>query len=75
MSPLLGELRRAYDILLIDAPSQSELPDARVFGRLSDGAILVVRAGETTRDTAQAAAGRLQEDGTVLLGTVLNQAL
>ena len=44
------------------------------FGRLADGVVLVVRAGETTRDIAQAAATRLQEDGTVLLGTVLNQS-
>ncbi|MBY0508268.1 MAG: polysaccharide biosynthesis tyrosine autokinase [Bryobacteraceae bacterium] len=75
MSPLLSDLRRAYDVLLIDAPSIHELPDARVFGRLADGVILVVRAGETTRDAAQAAASRLQDDGTVLLGTVLNQSL
>lgn len=74
MAPLLGQLRKSYDTLLIDAPSLSELPDARVFGRMADGAILVVRAGETTRDTAQTAAARLQEDGTVLLGTVLNQS-
>jgi succinoglycan biosynthesis transport protein ExoP len=74
MAPLLNELRPAFDTLLIDAPSISELPDARVFGRMADGVILVVRAGETTRDTAQAAASRLQEDGTVLLGTVLNQS-
>ncbi len=74
MSPLLGELRSAYDILLIDAPSISELPDARVFGRMADGAILVVRAGETTLDTAAQAAARLQDDGTTVLGTVLNQS-
>lgn len=42
--------------------------------RLADGVVLVVRAGKTTRDIAQAAAARLQEDGTVLLGTVLNQS-
>ena len=74
MAPLLAELRHAYDTLIIDAPSIGELPDARIFGRLADGVVLVVRAGETTRDIAQAAATRLQEDGTVLLGTVLNQS-
>lgn len=74
MSPLLSELRKSYDTLLVDAPSLSELPDARVFGRMADGVILVVRAGETTRDVAQSAATRLQDDGTILLGTVLNQS-
>lgn len=75
MAPLLAELRHSYDTLIIDAPPISELPDARIFGRLADGVVLVVRAGETTRDTAQTAALRLQQDGTVLLGTVLNQSL
>ena len=64
-------LRHAYDTLIIDAPSIGELPDARIFGRLADGVVLVVRAGETTRDIAQAAATRLQEDGTVLLGSTV----
>lgn len=72
MTPLLAEMRGEYDLILIDSPSLCDLPDARVFGRMSDGVILVVRAGETTREVAQAAASRLKEDGSILLGTVLN---
>ena len=72
MTPLLAEMRGGYDVILIDSPSLCDLPDARVFGRMSDGVILVVRAGETTREVAQAAASRLKEDGSILLGTVLN---
>ena len=72
MTPLLAKMRGEYDLILIDSPSLCDLPDARVFGRMSDGVILVVRAGETTREVAQAASSRLKEDGSILLGTVLN---
>ena len=38
----------------------------------SDCVIRVLRAGHTTRDAALAASQRFAEDGTVVLGTVLN---
>ena len=49
------------------------LSDARVFGRLADGVILVVHSAQTMRDAALAASRRLTEDGTRVLGTILNQ--
>ena len=39
---------------------------------LSDGVVLVVRAGHTMREAALVASQRLSEDGTRILGTVLN---
>jgi len=36
--------------------------------------VLVVRAERTTRDMAIACQNRLTEDGTILLGTILNDA-
>ena len=49
------------------------MPEARVLGRLADGVILVVRSAETMRHAAVAAKQRLTEDGTRVLGTILNQ--
>jgi Mrp family chromosome partitioning ATPase len=49
------------------------MPDARVFARLADGVVLVVRSAETTKDEAVAAAQRLREDGSCVLGTILNE--
>jgi Mrp family chromosome partitioning ATPase len=49
-----------------------QMSDARVLGRLADAVILVFRAGETTRDSARAARQRFAEDGTPVLGTILN---
>jgi capsular exopolysaccharide synthesis family protein len=75
-SPRLGELIRAlryeFDTIIIDTPPMLHLSDARVLGQHCDAVILVVRAGKTTRDAALAAMCKLREDGTPVLGTVLN---
>ena len=72
MSRLLARLRREFDMIMIDAPPMIHLADARVLGRLADGVILVVRAGQTTTESARFAIQRFTEDGTRVLGTVLN---
>lgn len=72
LSGLLAALREDFDMLLIDTPPMLHMADARVLGNCSDGVILVVRAGQTERETAQAAARRLAADGTTVLGVVLN---
>ena len=60
-------------MVIIDTPPMLEMPDARVLGRLVDGVILVVRSARTLRETAATASQRLVEDGTRVLGTVLNE--
>src|SRR5467141_2829428 len=72
MSRLLARLRNEFDMVLIDAPPMIHLADARVLGRLADGVILVIRAGQTTTESALFARQRFAEDGTRVLGTVLN---
>lgn len=72
-SEFLQRMRREFDMVLIDTPPILPMPDARVLGRLVDGVILVVRAERTTKQTAAAASQRLMDDGTRVLGTVLNE--
>jgi len=72
MSALLKRLRTEFDMILMDAPPMIHLADARVLGRLADGVILVIRAGQTTTESALFARQRFAEDGTRVLGTVLN---
>ncbi len=69
---MLKRFREEFDAVLIDTPPMLNMPDARVLGRSADGVILVVRSGQTTRDMAQAAAQRFGEDGTRVIGTILN---
>jgi polysaccharide biosynthesis transport protein len=72
MSELVERLRTEFTTIIIDTPPISYLSDARILGRVADGAVLVVRAGVTTRDGAVSAKRRLQDDGVPLLGTILN---
>ena len=50
----------------------ANISDARVLGKLADGVLLVFRAGKTTIDLATAAQRCFMEDGTHVLGTILN---
>jgi polysaccharide biosynthesis transport protein len=72
MSELLDCLRREFDMVLIDAPPVIHLADARVLGRLADGIILIIRAGQTSSESARIACQRFAEDGTRVIGTILN---
>ena len=69
---LISCAKEEFDTVLIDTPPMMQISDARVLGQLSDAVILVLRAGQTTRSTAKAASERFLEDGTRVLGTVLN---
>jgi polysaccharide biosynthesis transport protein len=72
MSELLQRFRKEFDTVIIDTPPMLYVADARVLGRLADAAILVLRAGKTTRDEALRSKQRLMEDDIDLLGTILN---
>jgi capsular exopolysaccharide synthesis family protein len=72
MTEFLARVREEFDIVLIDSPPVVHIADARVLGKLSDGVLLVFRAGKTTIDLATAAQRCFQEDGTHVIGTILN---
>jgi Mrp family chromosome partitioning ATPase len=72
MPALLSYLRSEFDTVLIDTPPMLQMPDARVLGRMADNVIMVIRSGHTTKDAGLAATQRFREDGTSILGTILN---
>lgn len=69
---LLDVLRKQYDAILIDTPPMQTITDARLFGAMADAVVLVVRASSTSRDAAIAAKQRFVDDGTCVLGAILN---
>ena len=75
-SPRLVELFRRlmqeYNLVLIDSPPMMHLADARALGRVANGVVLVLRSGQTTVAQAQLAVRRFVEDGTHVVGTILN---
>jgi len=72
LEELISRFRLEFHAVLIDTPAAMDYPDARVMGRLSDGAVLVFRSGSTDREHAAAMNLRFQDDGINVLGGVLN---
>ena len=72
LTEFLQRVAKEFDLVLIDAPPMLHFADARVLGRHSDGVILVLRSGQTKRDAAMLARQRFDEDGTCVLGSILN---
>jgi len=72
MRALLQELVQRFDLVILDTPPVLATADAHILGALTDGVLLVVRAGETDRIAAQRAQLQLTQAGARLLGVVLN---
>jgi succinoglycan biosynthesis transport protein ExoP len=72
MPRLISHFREHFDMIIIDTPPLLRMPDARILGRLADSVVLVARAGHTMRDAILAASERLIQDGTPVLGIILN---
>lgn len=72
MVSIIAQCRREFDLVVIDTPPVLNLPDARILGRLSDGVILVLRAGRVRSRTIVAGERRLRMDGVPVMGTILN---
>ena len=72
LEAIIERARKDFDTVIIDTPPMIQISDARVIARMADGVVLVVRSNFTTRDTAVAASRRFVEDGTRIIGTVLN---
>ena len=72
LSALLKYVRSHFDVVLIDTPPMLQMADARVVAGLADATVLVIRANHTTRDAAIATNRLFQQDGSNVLGTILN---
>lgn len=72
MATVMDELRRRYDVIIIDAPPILPVTDAALIAAQTSGAVLVLRHGRTTRDQAAQARQRLDAVGAQILGTVFN---
>ena len=69
---IMERFRREYDIVVIDSPPLLQFADARLLARVTDGVVMVVRAGTTNRSEALRATSLLNEDHVGLLGVILN---
>jgi capsular exopolysaccharide synthesis family protein len=71
-----GELFQAlegnYDYVIVDSPPLVSVSDGILIAQHCDGAILIVRSGETPRSLIRQSMNQLQQTDCRLLGTVLN---
>ena len=72
MHEVIQSLSRQFDVVLLDTPPVHAAADSLILGKVSDGVLLVLRAGHTERASAQDAIHRLTSIGVRVVGAVLN---
>jgi capsular exopolysaccharide synthesis family protein len=68
----LAELRKRYDLIILDTAPASTSTDAAQLGALADAIILVVRWGRTNTDAVATAVRQLAFRGVAVSGVILN---
>ncbi len=68
----LDRALEAYDRVIFDSPPVGAVTDAQILGQQVDGAVLVVRAGETNREMLAKSKRLLSNVNVRLLGALLN---
>lgn len=74
MEALIERLKTQAEWVLFDAPPVLAVTDAALLAAKTDGVLLVISAGRTTRDHAQRAKELLDKTKARLLGSVLTNA-
>ena len=68
---LISELRTQFDFVIIDSSPLLAVTDGAIVAADADGALVVVRAGETKREQLAHAIGMLKDVNAKILGVVL----
>ncbi|MBI3650481.1 MAG: polysaccharide biosynthesis tyrosine autokinase [Acidobacteria bacterium] len=72
MKEMLRTLSERFDHILIDSPPLMHVTDPVILSTMTDGVILVVQAGKTTRDVLRRTRQELTAVGAKIFGVVLN---
>jgi succinoglycan biosynthesis transport protein ExoP len=72
MRELINALVPLYSFIIIDAPPVLGLSDTLILSTMAEGVILVVRAGDTAKDSVIQAKKLLKNVNSKILGVVLN---
>lgn len=71
---MLNQLAEDYRYVFVEAPPLGLVSDAEKIGSMCDGAILVIRSGETSKSEVKSSINQLERSGCKILGVVLNRA-
>ncbi len=69
---LLSEMERKFDRVIIDSPPVGVVAEAVAVATSVDGTLMVLKAGQTSRDLAKRAARQLADVNAGVFGAVLN---
>ncbi len=72
-SNLLNAVKDEYDIVVIDTPPLGSVVDASIVGKLCDGSIIIVEAGNANYKVVQKIRDKLIASNSRILGVVLNK--
>lgn len=72
MVEVISELRKRFNYIIIDSPPLIAVTDSAVLSKSVDGVVLVLKAGQTTRELAKRAHKNLKELNARVLGAILN---
>jgi capsular exopolysaccharide synthesis family protein len=72
MGRLLRELNARYDVVVLDTPPVLAAADAEILAAQADAVLVVIRAGQTERQSAHYAVQQLRAIGARIVGSVLN---
>ena len=74
MRALLKYCREEEFLVIVDSPPVIPFSDPVIIGSQVDGVLMVVSAGETTRESCRVAAERITQSGGRLLGIISQKA-
>jgi len=68
----MNDLKKMFDVIIIDSPPVELVSDSMVLSRFANGVLFVVRAEQTPYPLAQGTLTRLRRVGAPIIGGVLN---
>ncbi len=71
MVSVLSELKRQFEVVILDTPAVIPYADPRILSKIAEGVILVIRTGKTRREVVGRAENILNSVGANILGYVL----
>ena len=70
---MMEEIRKEYDIVIIDCPPMTAVTDASIISNFCDGTVFVLASRSTNRDVARNSIKLLNNHGANVLGAVLTR--
>lgn len=72
MDEILRDVKRDYDIIIVDSPPLLSVSDTQILSNKCDGTLLIVNSGVVEKEVVQKATAILAQSQAKVLGVVLN---